>query len=140
MLLTPYTQRYYSLFNQLDEIDRIFQNNKPSFKTDIKETKDSYILESELAGFNKEDIKVSIDGDYLTITAEKKVTEGSDNKSENSERYLRRERSYGLYTRSFNISETDADKISASYTNGVLTLTLPKKSENKPLARELTID
>ena len=93
-----------------------------SFKTDIKDNGDSFLLEAELPGFKKEDISLDIDGDILTLTAKR-----TESKEEKDGKYLRRERSYGEYSRSFDISEINVEKADATYENGILTLTLPKK-------------
>lgn len=106
------------------------------FRTDIKKQDDKYILEAELPGFKKEDISIDIDKDCLTISAQRK-TEETDEKGENG--YVRRERYYGSFSRSFNIKGIDADGITAQYADGVLTLTMPKKVPETPAARRLEI-
>ena len=107
-----------------------------AFRTDIIETSDAYKLEADLPGFKKEEIKIDIDDDILVIKAEH--SEDKDEKDENGS-YLRRERYYGSYSRSFNVSEIDQEGISAAYENGVLTLTMPKKAPAKPESRHLEI-
>ena len=106
------------------------------FRTDISETNDAYKLEAELPGFKKEDIKVDIDDDTLTIKAEH--SEQNDEQNDAGE-YVRRERYYGSYSRSFNVSEIDVDGITAAYENGILTLNMPKKAPVKPESRHLDI-
>ncbi len=110
------------------------KSSPSSFKTDIKDNGDSFLLEAELPGFKKEDISLDIDGDILTLTAKR-----SETKEENSGKYLRRERSYGEYSRSFDISEINVEKADATYENGILSLTLPKKviEEKKNLKLEI---
>ena len=90
-----------------------------------------------LPGMKKEDIAVDIDGDYLTISAQRNTeTEEKDDKNS----YVRRERSYGSFSRSFNISNIKSEEISGSYENGVLKLTLPKKNPTTvPTSRRLDI-
>lgn len=92
-----------------------------NFKTDILDKGDKFVLQAELPGFAKEDIKLDINGEYLTISAEHK----SENE-ETKDGYVRRERSYGSYARSFDISGIQADQIKARYNNGILELDLPK--------------
>lgn len=97
----------------------------------------------DLPGFRKEDIHIDIDDDILTIKAEH--TESKDNSgdkgaSKDKDSYIRRERYYGAYTRSFNVSEIDVESIKAAYENGVLTLTMPKKAPVKPESKHLEIE
>ena len=82
-------------------------------------------MEADLPGVKKEDIAVDIDGDCLTISAHGRAE--TEEKDDNSN-YLRRERSYGSYSRSFDISNVKSEGITGSYDNGVLKLTLPKKN------------
>lgn len=127
----------YNPFRDFEEMSRSFwdNNNVSAFRTDITEKDGKYILEADLPGFKKEDISVDIDKDCLTITAEHK----SEEKEENADSYIRRERFYGSYTRSFNVKGIDTEAITAAYTDGVLTLTMPKKEPEVPAARRLEI-
>lgn len=127
----------YNPFRDFEEMSRSFwdNNNVSAFRTDITEKDGQYILEADLPGFRKEDISVDIDKDCLTITAEHK----SEEKEENADSYIRRERFYGSYTRSFNVKGIDTEAITAAYNDGVLTLTMPKKEPEVPAARRLEI-
>ena len=127
----------YNPFRDFEEMSRSFwdNNNVSAFSTDITEKDGKYILEADLPGFKKEDISVDIDKDCLTITAEHK----SEEKEENADSYIRRERYYGSYTRSFNVKGIDTEAITAAYNDGVLTLTMPKKEPEVPAARRLEI-
>ena len=134
-----YRMRPFDPFREMQEMQRAFWNTPAvanGFRTDISETNDAYKLEAELPGFKKEDIKVDIDDDTLTIKAEH--TENNDEQNDEGE-YVRRERYYGSYSRSFNVSEIDVEGITAAYENGILTLTLPKKAPVKPESRHLEI-
>jgi HSP20 family protein len=95
----------------------------------IRETNDNFEVEMAAPGMNKEDFKVELDGNQLTIYSEKK-TEQRDNEEN---RYSRQEFSYESFQRSFTLPKdvVDVDKIEAHYTNGVLHLTIPKKEEVK---------
>jgi HSP20 family protein len=94
----------------------------------VKETEDDYAIELAVPGLKKEDFKVEINEGILTIAAERK-TENEEKK----EGYTRREFSYTNFTRRFTLPETaDETNISASYTDGILVLNLPKKEEAKP--------
>lgn len=127
----------YNPFRDFEEMSRSFwdNNNVSAFRTDITEKDGKYILEADLPGFKKEDISVDIDKDCLTITAEHK----SEEKEENADSYIHRERYYGSYTRSFNVKGIDTEAITAAYNDGVLTLTMPKKEPEVPAARRLEI-
>lgn len=137
--MTPFTRNAFSLFNALDELDKDFFSGSMtvnSCRTDIKDAGEKYIMESELPGFEKEDIKLDINGDYLVISAERKAEK--DNSDENG-KYIRRERTYGTYKRSFGISDVNSEEISAEYKNGILTINLPKKKPQEPVSRSLEI-
>jgi HSP20 family protein len=101
----------------------------------ISETADAYELELSAPGRSKEDFKVSVDNDLLTISYEKKEeSQREDVKS------VRREFSFQSFKRSFNLDNSiDATNIHAKYENGVLKLNLPKKAEVKEATKEITI-
>ena len=108
-----------------------------SFGTDVKDEGEYYLLEADLPGFEKKDIHLDINGDVLTVSAERhSAHEEKDEKG----KYIRCERSYGAYSREFDLSGIAADKIGAKYENGVLKLTLPKKQEQVPASRRLEIE
>lgn len=141
--LIPFDRRnhrvsVYDPFRAFDEMERAFFGNQQpsvfSFRTDVSDTGEAYKLEAELPGFMKDDIKIDIENDCLTISAER-----HENKDENKPNFVKRERFYGSYSRSFDVSGIDVDKISAAYTDGVLTLELPKKVETAPASRRLEI-
>ena len=137
--LTPYRSNYYvsayDPFKEMEEFERrFFGQRTPAMKTDIRETENAYILESDLPGFSREDIHAEINNGYLTIRAEHK----SENEDK-SESYLRRERSYGSFSRTFDLDGIDAEAITASFKNGVLTLELPKLQTKVEEARRVEI-
>lgn len=99
-----------------------------AMKTDIRETKDAYILDVEMPGFEKSEISMDVENGYLTIRAEKSEKDEEDKKEH---RYVRKERSVSCQ-RSYYIGDADEDSIKAKYDKGVLTVTLPKKEEKKP--------
>ena len=94
------------------------------------------MLEADLPGMKKEDIHIDIDGDRLSISAERSAVK--EEKDENGG-YVRCERSYGSFSRSFDISGIRGEDISAAYADGVLTLTLPKQARTVPASRRLEI-
>ena len=138
--MLPFDRTDNNVFDTFDNFARDFfrKNNAdlPAFRTDIRDTGDSYLLEAELPGFNKEDIQLSLDNGVLTITAHHQ--ENLEEKNE-KEHYLCRERHYGSYQRSFSISGIEESAITASYENGVLKLTLPKETPVVPAARQISI-
>ncbi len=138
--LTPFSRNQFLSFDPFREIEEIeksfWGNSQPSFKTDVKETETAYILEAELPGFEKDEISVQIKDDRLTISASRTEKKESEEKGD----YLRRERSYSSYTRSFGLNGINRDNISASYKNGILSLTLPKEEAKKIDVRTLDIE
>lgn len=106
-----YLQR--SFFNDFD----LLENN---IKTDIIDNGHEYILISDLPNFKKENIKVSYENGYLTISA---IRESLENN------YIQRERFFGEYKRNYYVGKVDEAKIEAKYENGTLTINVPKQSE-----------
>ncbi len=103
---------------------------------DISETPQAYLIKAELAGVKREDIKVKVEHGQLRLSGERRF-----DKEDKDDKQHRVERFYGSFSRSFSLPE-DADEaqISAGYKDGVLTLTLPKRSEAQPRAREISVD
>ena len=98
-------------------------------KTDIKELKDNYLLEIELPGFNKEDIKAEINNGYLIVTAAHNENKDEKDKEGN---YIRRERYAGSMCRSFYVGDAVSEEdIHAKYEDGILKLSVPKKAPEK---------
>lgn len=131
--------RRYNPFNELENWNRAFfgDTSLAEFKTDIRDSGDSFLLEADLPGFKKEDINLSLNGDALTI----KAVRHSDYEDTNKKgAYIRCERSYGSYARSFDVSGVDTTGIRAAYHDGVLTVTLPKRSARKPESQTIMID
>lgn len=130
--LIPFGSRFFTNYNPFSEIEemerRMFARTMPSMKTDIRDTESAYLLDAELPGFSKEEIKISIKDGVLTIRAEHKTE--SDEKDANGA-YVRRERSRSSYVRRFDLTGIHAEAISAAYRDGVLTLTLPKAEPPK---------
>ena len=101
-------------------------------KTDVREKKDSYEVDVDLPGFKKEQIQVSLENGYLTISAEK----GLDKDEDRGSRYIRRERFSGSCRRTFYVGENlEQSDIKACFRHGILKLTIPKKVE-KPTVEE----
>lgn len=138
--ITPFSMRpiYRDPFQEIEKFERDFFSNKAhgSFTTDIRDIGDSYLLEADLPGFNKEDIHVDIKNNHLTISAER---HSEIEKKDDKGNVIHSERSFGSFSRGFDLSGVEEDRISASYKDGVLTLNLPKKKEVAPEVRRLEI-
>ena len=127
----------YRPFRDLENLERsLFSGGLVGFQTDIRDTGDAYVLEADLPGVKKEDIHIDIDGDRLSISAQR--SSGREEKDQDGN-YIRCERSYGSFSRSFDISGVRSEDITAAYENGVLTLTMPKQTTAVPAARRLEI-
>lgn len=135
--LVPFEKN--ELWNPFREFENDFFKgfgNVTHCRTDIRDEGDKFLLECEMPGFNKEDIKIDIKGSTLTVCA----SHAADNSEKNSSgEYIRRERSCCSYCRSFDISNIDESVIDAAYTNGILTLTLPKKEKQQPELKQIEI-
>ena len=139
--MIPFDRRDDNLFDIFDNFQKKFFDNTnanlPAFRADIRDLGDKFLLEAELPGFNKEDIDLALKDGILTIKAEHK--ESQDEKDEKGE-YLRRERRYGSFARSFDVSGIDETGITAAYNNGILELTLPKQVPVEPETRQIAIN
>ena len=92
-------------------------------KTDITEKDNEYVLEMELAGYNKDDVKISLEDGYLKVEAEKKV----ENENKEDKKYVHKERYYGSQSRSFYVGNIDQNLIKANFNNGILEISIPKE-------------
>ena len=138
--MIPFEHRENNLFDLFDNFERNFfggSSNLSTFRTDIRDEGDKFVMEAELPGFNKEDIKLDVKDGILTISAQH--TENKDEKDDKGS-YIRRERRYGSFTRSFDITGVDDEHITASYNNGVLELNLPKAVPVVPEAKRIAIE
>lgn len=97
-------------------------------KTDIQDNGTNYVMEVELPGIDKKDINVSLEDEYLTIKAN--VNAGSDEKDKKG-LFIHRERYSGVASRSYYVGNVEEKDIKANYTNGILTLTIPKEAAKK---------
>lgn len=127
-------------FNFLrQEIDRLFENSttvqgiRPDFE--VKEGKEGLEILAELPGVSEKDIDISLSDGVLTISGEKKSED-----SKEGETYHITERNYGSFTRSLRLPyEPEEKKITASFTDGVLKLTVPRPSESKPNVHKIEV-
>lgn len=137
--LMPYEQKDSRLFKYLDDFERNFldpfnRSGVAQFRTDIIDKEDRYILQAELPGFKKEEIQIELNDKYLTIHAEHKeeIKKEEDN-------FVKHERRWGSFSRSFDVSDIDTDKIKAQYKDGILEMEMPKAEEKLPESKRIEI-
>ena len=129
MMMIPRRKNEFDLFDEMFNDPFFTRGENKLMKTDIKEKGDKYLLEVDLPGYEKEDIKIEIEDGYLTVHASmnKNIDE-----SDKDSKYVHKERYVGECSRSFyvgdNIKEED---IKASFKNGTLKLTFPKNDQPK---------
>jgi|TARA_B100000809_G_scaffold263097_1_gene315555 HSP20 family protein len=139
---TRYVEPFRNLFNLEDDIERLFGPSRGDVARvawnpalDLQEEKDTYVVKAELPGLEKDHVSITMDADVLTLKGEKK----QDKAAEDNNVY-RNERYYGAFQRSIRFaSEVKADKITAEFKNGVLTITLPKSEAVKPKEIPVTV-
>lgn len=136
----PHTSPLGDLMNEFlgRDIGQVFGSNElkrtvPS--VNIVEREQEFELRLLAPGYSKQDLKLNMEDDLLTISAEKK-----DEALQESERFTRREFSHSAFSRSFKLPDTvDSNAIAATYTDGVLSIRIPKAEVSKPKAREISI-
>ncbi|GET26320.1 Hsp20/alpha crystallin family protein [Prolixibacter sp. NT017] len=96
----------------------------------VKESDDDYVIEVAAPGLSKDDFKIDLDNNRLTISSEKQ----EENKTDEEGKYTQREFRYQAFQRTFHLpgNVVDSDKIAAKYKDGILCVTLPKREEIKP--------
>ena len=133
---------HWTPFGTADLLDTFFSraaNAAPATRAwlpavDMHETKDDLVLNVEVPGVSEKDVKVTINGDLLSIRGERRVDDEAKDRQ-----YLHVERVYGQFERLVQLPmEVQADKVKATYRDGLLQITLPKAEELKP--REIKID
>lgn len=123
-------------------IDNLFYDASTSGRSfsklpavNVAETAEGFQVEFAVPGFGKEDFKINVEKDVLTVSGEHKAEN-----LEESKKYSRKEFSYSSFKRSFTLPETvDVNKIEANYKDGVLSLVVGKKEEEKPVVKEISI-
>lgn len=137
MMLMP-RRNSFDLFDNFFDEDDFFKENKHLMRTDIKECKDSYLVDIDMPGFTKENINLSLKNGYLEISAETSKEENSPEEA----KVIRQERFYGKCSRSFYIGdEIKEDDIHAEFKNGILKIEIPKKEiESGKEAKKITIN
>ena len=140
MMIVP--RKNFDLFDDFFE-DPFFNREErhthpmPMMKTDIRENEKNYVIDVDLPGFNKENIKIDVEDGYLNINAS--MDEAND--EEEKGKFIRRERYSGECSRSFYVGEdVKAEDIKATFKNGILTLEVPKVDDEKKLPEKKYIE
>lgn len=136
MSLVKFSNQFPSLFDHIFEND-LFDWSNRNFSTtnttlpavNIKESHDGFEVDMAAPGFEKNDFKIELHHDTLTISSEKQI----ENETKEGQQFNKREFSYQSFSRSFTLPNTaDSEKIGAKYENGILKIYIPKKEEAKP--------
>jgi HSP20 family protein len=136
MSLVKFSNQFPTLFDRFFDNDLFDWSNKNFSLTNttlpavnIMEDDNSYQVEMAAPSLNKDDFKIELNNDVLTISSEKKT----ENETKEGQRYTRKEFSYQSFSRSFTLPDSvDSDKIKAKYENGILKVTIPKREDAKP--------
>ncbi len=146
--LIPYNRRTNSIATRNDPFDLVsvfddffndsftsgFFTSARTIKADIREMDKEFVIEADMPGVKKEDIKLELRDGVLTIGVEH--NEQVDDKREN---YIRKERRYGSYSRSFQVDGVRQEDVTAKYSDGVLTVNLPKSELGKVSTHKIAI-
>ena len=144
MTITRFNPRFPSLWREFDEL---FKDFTPVADTngreramipaaDVLETEKAVEIRLDMPGVKPEEIEVKLEENVLTISAERKSEKTAEDKG-----WIRQERAYGRFSRSFTIPATlDASKPEATYRNGVLTVTVPKREELQPKTLKVKVE
>jgi HSP20 family protein len=148
LTITRPKRRGFTMLPMMDEMDkmigRMFRDGYDNWDSstgwmppvDIIEDKNGIVVKAEAPGLEKDNFKIAVEDNVLTISGEKKV-EFEEGDKEHS--LHRTERVYGQFSRSFTLPRgVDTSKVKAKYRNGVLEVTLPKSEESKP--KEISVD
>jgi HSP20 family protein len=128
--------RFNGFSNLQEQVNRLFENGRSDNSAlttwapavDIYETENELVLKADLPDINEKDLDIRIENNMLTVRGERKFEQNV--KEDN---YLRVERTYGAFSRSFSLPSTvNNEAIKADYKNGVLTVEMPKRAESKP--------
>ena len=124
-------------FNSL--VANFFNNSyhtgdQPSFRTSVKEKENSYVIETELPGIDRENVNIELEGNYLTISAAV-----NDENKEKEDNYVRQTRRSGTFQRRFNVKNVNKDEIEAEYHEGLLIVNLPKAGTTEKEKRIIDI-
>ncbi len=139
--LIPSWRGSNDLIRSEDVFDRFFNNyfddffrpwetvtlQHNNFKVDILEDEGYYLVEADMPGFTKDDLEISYENHYLTIKAQKE-----ESIETRKEQFVRRERQCGVFSRTFYMESIDVDSIDANFKDGLLSIKIPKTTDNNP--------
>lgn len=136
-MLIPRKKEYFDLFDNFFGDDDFFTSNSTNLmKTDIKEKENNYVIETDLPGFTKENISLTLNNGYLKISATTSKEENAE-----TEKYLHQERYYGECSRNFYVGdEITEEDIQAEFKNGILKIYIPKKENKEKLSQTKQIE
>lgn len=136
--LIDFDERLDNFHNRLDDLfyGNIMGENlrMDTFKLDIEEKKQQYVVSAEMPGINKDEIDIEINNDRLTITVERKTETDVEEKN-----YIHKERRFSSMQRSVYLNDIDEGEIEANLTDGVLTIAIPKKPTKKEETQKIEI-
>lgn len=137
MMLIPRKKEYFDLFDNFFGDDDFFTSNSTNLmKTDIKEKENNYVIETDLPGFTKENISLTLNNGYLKISATTSKEENAE-----TEKYLHQERYYGECSRNFYVGdEITEEEIQAEFKNGILKIYIPKKENKEKISQTKQIE
>lgn len=137
MMMIPRIKNEFDLLGEMFADPFFTEHESKIMKTDIKEKTDKYLIDIELPGYQKENIKIDVEDGYLTVHAEI----NSDNEEKEEGKFVRRERYVGSCSRSFYVgNEVKSEDIKASFKNGILKIEVPKKEYKKELPEKKYIE
>lgn len=131
-----YVDPFFRAFFAEDDINSS-EFGSLAMKTDIKEIGPNYVFEIDVPGIKKENIELSLDEGYLTVSVKADTTIDEEKRKE--DRYLRRERFSGSASRTYYVGDVAEDKINAAFADGVLTITFPKEEFRKVTAHRISV-
>ena len=133
MMMIPRRNHGFDLLGEMFSDPFFTEGESKVMKTDIKEKKDKYLIDINLPGYEKENIKLGVEDGYLLVHA----TMNSDKEEKEEGKYVRKERYVGSCSRSFYVGDdVKSEDIKASFKNGTLKIEVPKKEEKEKIAEK----
>lgn len=137
MMMIPRRRNDFDLFEDMFRDPFFTESESKTMKTDIREKGDKYLIDIDLPGYDKENIKISVEDGYLTVQA----TIDSNDEEKEKGKFVRRERYMGTCSRSFYVGEdVKSEDIKATFKKGILRLEVPKKEDKKELPEKKYIE
>lgn len=133
MMMIPRRNHEFDLLGEMFRDPFFTDGESKIMKTDIKEKKDKYLIDIDLPGYDKENIKLEVENGYLIVHA----TIDNNNEEKEEGKFVRKERYMGSCSRSFYVGdEVKSEDVKASFKNGTLKIEIPKKEENSKLSEK----